>query len=102
MSVPVEYSPWQLTIHADRSSSMTSKPVAFMLADLGVTKTCNRPHVYDNPFSESQLEPVQNLEGIGRSFQNASAPCSMPEAFARNSSPGTTPSIMIQGDCRRS
>ena len=29
----------QLTIHADRGSSMTSKPVAFLLADLGVTKT---------------------------------------------------------------
>jgi putative transposase len=27
----------QLTIHADRGSSMTSKPVAFLLADLGVT-----------------------------------------------------------------
>ena len=29
----------QLTVHADRGSSMTSKPVAFLLADLGVTKT---------------------------------------------------------------
>ena len=29
----------QLTIHADRGSSMTSKPVAFLMADLGVTKT---------------------------------------------------------------
>ena len=27
----------QLSIHADRGSSMTSKPVAFLLADLGVT-----------------------------------------------------------------
>jgi putative transposase len=27
----------QLTIHADRGSSMTSKPVAFLLADLGIT-----------------------------------------------------------------
>ncbi len=44
----------QLTIHADRGSSMTSKPVAFLLADLGVTKTHSRPHVSnDNPFSES-------------------------------------------------
>jgi hypothetical protein len=33
----------QLTIHADRGSSMTSKPVAFLLADLGVLKTHNRP-----------------------------------------------------------
>src|SRR5579859_6501239 len=44
----------QLTLHADRGSSMTSKPVAFLLADLGVTKTHSRPHVSDdNPFSEA-------------------------------------------------
>ncbi len=48
--------PGQLTIHADRGSSMTSKPVAFLLADLGVTKTHSRPYVSDdNPFSESQF-----------------------------------------------
>ena len=29
----------QLTVHADRGSAMTSKPVALLLADLGVTKT---------------------------------------------------------------
>jgi putative transposase len=33
----------QLTIHADRGSAMTSKSVAFLLADLGVTKTHSRP-----------------------------------------------------------
>jgi len=33
-----------LTIHADNGSSMASKPVAFLLADLGVTKTHSRPH----------------------------------------------------------
>ena len=37
----------QLTIHADRGSSMTSKPVAFLLADLGVTKSHSRPHVLE-------------------------------------------------------
>ena len=31
--------PGQLTVHADRGTSMSSKPVAFLLADLGVTKT---------------------------------------------------------------
>ena len=30
----------QLTVHADRGSSMTSKPVAFLLADLGVGSHC--------------------------------------------------------------
>jgi len=47
--------PGQLTVHADRGSSMTSKPVALLLSDLGVTKSHSRPHVSnDNPFSESQ------------------------------------------------
>ncbi len=47
----------QLTIHADRGSSMASKPVAFLLADLGVTKSHSRPHCSnDNPFSEAQLD----------------------------------------------
>ncbi len=35
----------QLTIHADRGSSMKSKPVASLLADLGITKTHSRPYV---------------------------------------------------------
>jgi putative transposase len=48
--------PDQLTLHADRGSSMTSKPVALLLADLGITKSHSRPHVSnDNPYSESQL-----------------------------------------------
>ena len=46
--------PGELTLHADRGSSMQSKPVALLLADLGVTKTHSRPHVSnDNPYSES-------------------------------------------------
>jgi len=52
--------PGQLTIHADRGSAMKSKPVAFLLADLGVTKTHSRPHVSnDNPFSESQFKTMK-------------------------------------------
>ena len=50
----------QLTIHADRGSAMTSKPVALLLADLGVTKTHARPHVSnDNPFSEAQFKTLK-------------------------------------------
>lgn len=50
----------QLTIHADRGSSMASKPVAFLLADLGVTKTHSRPHCpNDNPFSEAQFKTLK-------------------------------------------
>ncbi len=50
----------QLTIHADRGSSMKSKAVAFLLADLGITKTHSRPHVSnDNPFSESHFKTMK-------------------------------------------
>jgi putative transposase len=50
----------QLTIHADNGSSMTSKPVAFLLADLGITKSHSRPHVSnDNPYSESQFRTLK-------------------------------------------
>ena len=50
----------QLTIHADRGSSMTSKAVALLLADLGVTKTHSRPHVSnDNPYSEAHFKTLK-------------------------------------------
>jgi len=50
----------QLNIHADRGRVMTSKPVAFLLADLGVTKTHSRPYVSDdNPYSESQFRTLK-------------------------------------------
>ena len=52
--------PGKLTLHADRGSSMTSKPVAFLLAELGVTKTHSRPYVSnDNPYSESQFKTMK-------------------------------------------
>ena len=52
--------PDQLTLHADRGSAMTSKSVAQMLADLGVTKTHSRPHVSnDNPYSEAQFKTLK-------------------------------------------
>jgi len=52
--------PGQLTVHADRGSSMKSKPVTFLLSDLGVTKSHSRPYVSnDNPFSESQFKTLK-------------------------------------------
>jgi putative transposase len=52
--------PGQLTLHADRGSSMRCKPVALLLADLGVTKTHSRPHVSDdNPYSEAQFKTLK-------------------------------------------
>jgi putative transposase len=50
----------QLTIHADRGGSMRSKPVALLLADLGITKSHSRPHVSnDNPYSEAQFKTLK-------------------------------------------
>jgi putative transposase len=50
----------QLTVHADRGASMASKPVAFLLADLGVTKSHSRPHCSnDNPYSEAQFKTLK-------------------------------------------
>ena len=52
--------PGQLTIHADRGTSMRSKPVALLLSDLGITKTHSRPYVSnDNPYSESQFKTLK-------------------------------------------
>ena len=50
----------QLTIHADRGSSMRSKSVALLLSDLGVIKSHSRPHVSnDNPYSEAQFKTMK-------------------------------------------
>jgi len=63
--------PGQLTVHADRGSSMTSKPVAFLLADLGVLKTHNRPYTStDNPYSEAQFKTLKYRPGFPARFDN--------------------------------
>jgi putative transposase len=50
----------QLTIHADRGPSMTSQPVALLLATLGVVPSHSRPQVADdNPFSEAQFKTLK-------------------------------------------
>lgn len=50
----------QLTLHADRGSSMKSKCVTQLISDLGVTKTHSRPHVSnDNPYSEAQFKTLK-------------------------------------------
>jgi len=64
-----QITPEQLTLHADRGTSMTSKPVAFLLADLGITKTHSRPHVSDdNPYSESQFKTLKYRPGFPSRF----------------------------------
>ena len=86
--------PGQLTVHADRGSSMTSKPVAFLLSDLGVLKTHNRPYTStDNPYSEAQFKTLK--------YRPASPPgltrSSTPERSAAGSSPGTTTNTATPG-----
>lgn len=69
----------QLTIHADRGSSMRSRPVAFLLAELGVTKSHSRPHTSnDNPYSEAGFKTMKyrpNFPERFGSIQDARAFC---------------------------
>jgi putative transposase len=66
-----QITPGTLTVHADRGSSMTSKPVAFLLADLGVTRTHNRPYTSsDNPYSEAQFKTLKYRPAFPRRFDS--------------------------------
>ena len=57
------------SVHADRGTSMTSKPVSALLVDLGVTRTHSRPRVSnDNPFSEAQFKTLKYLHDFPTSF----------------------------------
>lgn len=69
----------QLAIHADRGTSMTSKPVAQLLVDLGVARSHSRPHVSnDNPYSEANFKTLKYCPAFpGRfgSIQDARSFC---------------------------
>jgi putative transposase len=55
-----QITPKILTLHADRGSPMRAKPVAFLLADLGITKTHSRPYTSsDNPYSEANFKTLK-------------------------------------------
>ena len=61
--------PGQLTLHADRGGPMKAKATAFLLADLGVTRSHNRPHTSnDNPFSESNFKTLKYQPRFPRRF----------------------------------
>ena len=61
--------PGQLTLHADRGGPMKAKATAFLLADLGVTRSHNRPHTSnDNPFSESHFKTLKYQPRFPRRF----------------------------------
>ena len=69
----------QLTLHADRGAAMTAKTTAFLLADLGVTKSHSRPYTSnDNPFSESHFKTMKYQPQFPKNFgsiQDAKAFC---------------------------
>ncbi len=74
-----EVPPGQLTVHADRGSSMTSNPVVELLAFLGIGRTHSRPHVSnDNPYSEAQFKTLKYCPAFPERFgciQDARAFC---------------------------
>ena len=86
----------QLTLHVDCGSSMASKTVALLLADLGVTKSHSRPHVSnDNPFSEAQFKTLKYRPDVPDRFgciEAARVLCS-----ATTSSVGMPTNIAIPG-----
>ncbi len=71
--------PGTLTLHADRGTSMRSKVVAQLLADLSITRSHSRPHVSDdNPYSESQFKTLKYRPDFPARFgsiQDARAHC---------------------------
>jgi putative transposase len=61
----------RLTIHADNGSFMAYEPVAFLLADLGVTKSHSRLLTSnDNPYREAQLRTLKYRPGLLDRFAN--------------------------------
>lgn len=59
------------TIHADRGTSMTSKPVSALLSDLGITRSHSRPRVSnDNPFSEAQFKTLKYVHDFPHHFDS--------------------------------
>jgi putative transposase len=62
--------PGQLTVHADRGSSMTSSPIVELLAFLGIGRTHSRPHVSnDNPYSEAQFKTLKYCPAFPERFR---------------------------------
>jgi len=75
--------PGTLTLHADRGTSMRSKPVAALLIDLDVNQDPQPPTVSDdNPYSEAQFKTLKYRPD----FPDASVPSRTHVLTARNSS----------------
>lgn len=64
----------QLTIRAGRGSSMTSRPAASLLADLGITQSHSRPHVSDdNPCGDAQFKTLKYRPDLPSRFSSIEA-----------------------------
>ena len=87
-----------LTVHSDNGSPMIAKPVGFLLADLGVTKSHSRPHCSnDNPFSESQFRTMKYRPKFPDRFgciEDAEAFCQTFFAWSRYAG---DPSVVLSG-----
>jgi transposase InsO family protein len=60
-------------VHADRGTSMTSKPVADLLKDLGVTRSHSRPKTSnDNPYSEAWFKTLKYAPVFPQRFASLS------------------------------
>jgi putative transposase len=72
--------PDQLSIHADRGSSMTSNQVVELYSFLGITRSHSRPHVSnDNPYSEAGFKTLKYCPAFPELFnciEDARAFCS--------------------------
>ena len=72
----------QLALHADRGTSMTSKTVSQLLADLGVLQSHSRPHQSnDNPFSESQFKTMKYFPTFPKKFTSIAAARAFVDGF---------------------
>ncbi len=83
-----------LTLHADRGTSMRSKPVAALLVDLDIAKSHSRPYVSDdNPFSEAQFKTLKYRPDFPDALRlHRGRACPLPS----HSSLGTTPCIVTR------
>ena len=78
----------QLSLHADRGSSMTSKTVNQLLADLGVTQSHSRPHQSnDNPFSEAQFKTLKYSPTFPKRFTSIDHARQLCDAFFHHYNP---------------
>ena len=72
----------QLTLHADRGSSMTSRTVSQLLADLGVLQSHSGPHQSnDNPYSETQFKTLKYSPTFPKRFANIASARTFCEGF---------------------